>query len=106
MGELFATCQDELHWLGTTAVPNPSLIKPDQDWAFISGCDTPDQSNRGRRESAPQSGRGAVRCLKLKFERQLDRSRSADLIERVESAALAAASEIVVEHHRGLSELG
>jgi len=34
--------------------------------------------------------------LKLKFERQLDRSRATDLVQRIETAALAAAAEIVV----------
>jgi hypothetical protein len=38
---------------------------------------------------------------KLKFKRQLDRTRSANLIEGVE----ASASQVVVQHHRRLTEL-
>jgi hypothetical protein len=42
-----------------------------------------------------QSERRAVRCLKLKFKRQLDRARSADLVERVEAAVRASGSQTV-----------
>jgi len=43
---------------------------------------------------------------KLKFKSQLDRARSADLVQRIEAAALATGSEVVVQHLRGLAELG
>lgn len=42
---------------------------------------------------------------KLKLKCQLDRARSADLIEGVEAAALAPCAQIVIQHLRGLPEL-
>jgi hypothetical protein len=50
-------------------------------------------------------GLRGVRCLKLKFECQLDRARSADLIQRIEATALAATSEGACEHRRRLTEV-
>ena len=44
-------------------------------------------------------------CSELELEGELDRARAADLVQRVEAAALAATAEIIVEHHRSLSEL-
>src|SRR5215472_2938995 len=44
-------------------------------------------------------------CSELELEGELDRARSANLVQRIEAAALATASEIVVEHHRSLPEL-
>ncbi len=42
---------------------------------------------------------------KLKFECQLDRSRSADLVQRIQTAALAAASQVAGQRLRRLPEL-
>jgi hypothetical protein len=44
-------------------------------------------------------------CSELELEGELDRARSADLVQRIEAAALAAAAQGIVEHHRGLPEL-
>ena len=41
----------------------------------------------------------------LKLECELDRARAADLVQRIEAAALATAAEVVVQHLRGLTEL-
>ena len=42
--------------------------------------------------------------FRTQLERELDRARAADLVERVEAAALAAAAEVVVQHLRSLPE--
>jgi hypothetical protein len=55
--------------------------------------------------SHPSIRQNAIARSKLKFKRQLDRTRSANLIEGVEASALAAASQVVVQHHRRLTEL-
>ena len=44
-------------------------------------------------------------CSELEREGELDRARSADLVQRIEAAALASAAQGIVEHHRGLPEL-
>jgi hypothetical protein len=41
----------------------------------------------------------------LKFERKLHRARAADLVQRIEAAALAAGAEVAGEHLGGLAEL-
>ena len=42
--------------------------------------------------------------LELQLQRQLDRARAADLIQRIEAAALAAAAQIVVQRLRRMPE--
>src|SRR5215471_16158536 len=44
-------------------------------------------------------------CSELELEGELDRARAADLIQRIEAAALASASKRVIQHHRGFPEL-
>ena len=46
-----------------------------------------------------------VTSSELKLQRQLDRARPADLVQGIDATALAAATEIVVQHLRGLCEL-
>jgi hypothetical protein len=41
----------------------------------------------------------------LQFQGKLDRARSADLVKRIEAAALAATSQVVVQHLRDLTKL-
>ena len=43
--------------------------------------------------------------LKLQFQCELNRTRAADLVERIEAAILATASEVAVQHLGGLSKL-
>ena len=62
----------------------------------------PDHSHRRTRETAPAS---IVQYdLELKFECQLDRSRAANLIQRIQSAALTAASQKVCQRRCRLPE--
>jgi hypothetical protein len=46
-----------------------------------------------------------IKSLELKLERELDGARAADLVQRVKTAALAAAAEIVVQHLHRVAEL-
>ena len=62
----------------------------------------------------PYQGAGGHRQLtahvlidysELELEGELDRARAADLVQRIQTAALASAAKRVVQHHRGLPEL-
>jgi hypothetical protein len=44
-------------------------------------------------------------CSELDLMGELDRARAADLVQRIQTAALAAAAKRVVQHHRSLPEL-
>ena len=50
--------------------------------------------------------REPVTHSELKLKCQLDRAGAADLVQRIEAAALTAASQGVCQHLRGLTELG
>ncbi len=67
----------------------PSEITSDWD-TLLTSC------TEERASLPPESERRAMGCLELKFQCQLDRSRAANLVQRIQTAALAAAAEIVV----------
>ena len=48
----------------------------------------------------------SVGCLKLKFERKLDRARAADLIQRIEAAIRAAGAQAAGKGLRRTAEAG
>src|SRR5215471_5267454 len=71
-----------------------------------SDCDAQHAVSR-RRTGTRQGTRHPVctRNLELKFERELNRARPADLVKRAEAAALSSSSQRIVQHLRGLPEL-
>src|SRR5262245_57307496 len=90
-------------------MPSPSTIPADQDASNLdraAGLRRPVYTRPG-----PVAGRFLARpvvlspaCSKLKFERQLDRARSADLVERVESPISATGPQTVRQRLRRPTE--
>jgi len=72
------------------------LLVSSAKWQGAADLVNPDNFPTGR--EPVHTALAMVSPSELKLERQLDGARTADLIEGVEAAALAAASQVIAQH--------